>query len=58
MNLLAVKKAVEEGAYYHIASRKRNNQDNKGKGLLNRLGIRKQRDPYWDADETLESYIS
>lgn len=58
VNLLAVKKAVEEGAYYRIASRKRNNQDNKGKGLLNRLGIRKQRDPYWDADETLESYIS
>lgn len=58
VNLLAVKKAVEDGAYYRIASRKRNNQENKGKGLLNRLGIQKQRDPFWDADETLESYIS
>ncbi len=67
-NLLAVKKAVESGAYYKVNGRAGNRKRSRGKGMAKakapaqatsgRVPLPGQQASYWDADETLENYLS
>ena len=67
-NLLAVKKAVESGAYYKVNGRAGNRKRSRGKGeakakapaqaTSGRVSLPGQQASYWDADETLENYLS